>query len=303
MLNEKYRRTNAFCNQFIDICKLNIIPKDAKFDIINLGSNHPKFGLDYSESGIRGMNIAVGPETFKYDFIVLKKFSRNLHPDSNVIIPICLLNFFLFDFKSKNEYIKYYDLLLKKEMPDYNYKQYIKDYKFPLFFHPQKLKSILRDRDKDNRMMLDSNPMTKEQIAEDATFWIKDCWDKEFGIDIQDMKPLSGENKDSIEKNIQILSDMITYCIENEFKPVITILPTTIALRNKFSDEFIKRYIIDNIYRAIDGRQVLFLNYMDEAILQKDEYYINSFFMNRTGAKIMGKKIVENINMCITKSI
>ncbi|MER8322379.1 hypothetical protein ABS243_19575, partial [Acinetobacter baumannii] len=64
-------------------------PKDLQ--VVNLGSNHPKFGFDYSESGVKGLNCAVGPQTFEYDFAILRKIIPYLAPGAFVIIPVCLL--------------------------------------------------------------------------------------------------------------------------------------------------------------------------------------------------------------------
>ena len=73
-LNALYKSTNAFQNQFIDITKFQNLKDEDRFDIVNLGSNLPKFAFDYSETGVKGMNWAVGPQTFMYDFVVLKKY-------------------------------------------------------------------------------------------------------------------------------------------------------------------------------------------------------------------------------------
>ena len=78
ILNALYKRTNTFQNQFIDIVKFQRLKDDERFDIINLGSNHPKFAFDYAESGIKGMNWAIGPQTFMFDFIILKKYKSIL---------------------------------------------------------------------------------------------------------------------------------------------------------------------------------------------------------------------------------
>ena len=68
-LNYLYKRTNHFSNQFIDVRKY--WHKDGianNLQIVNLGSNHPKFGFDYTDTGVRGANLAIGPQTFEYDY-------------------------------------------------------------------------------------------------------------------------------------------------------------------------------------------------------------------------------------------
>lgn len=280
---------------YTDIFRLKDVPKNARFDLVNLGSNHPKYGLDYSNTSIKAMNWAVGPETFKYDFIVLKKMIRHLHKGSYVVIPVCLLNFFLLDYKSKSAYIRYYAWLNKNEMPDYDEEQYNKEYKYPLLRHPKRVKGIVKKLIHKPASDLDHNPMSKLQLEKDAAWWIEQCWDKEFDIDIENMKTLSDVNKKSIEGNVKIMSDMISFCEDNGFIPVVAILPTTKYLRNKFSDDFVQTYIMSNISKAINGRDIKLLNYMNEESLQNVDYYFNSFFMNKRGAKIMGKRLVDDL--------
>ena len=94
VLNALYKRTKAFQNKFVDIKKFQNLKESDCFDIVNLGSNLPKFAFDYSGTGVKGMNLAVGPQTFQYDFVLLKKYSKHINLDAHVIIPICPLNFF-----------------------------------------------------------------------------------------------------------------------------------------------------------------------------------------------------------------
>lgn len=296
VLNALYKRTNAFQNKFVDITKFQNLRGTDRFDVVNLGSNQPKFAFDYSGKGVKGMNWAIGPQTFQYDFALLKKYSKHLNADAHVIIPICPLKFFLLD-TQRNNLVKYYPILDASEMPDYDAKQKFKEYSYPLLFHPRSVLRILRDVKPDTRLALDSNPMNEEQISKDATYWIEGCWNPEFNINIANMQPLSEKNKHYIEGNIRILSDMIQYCIDKGFKPVIAFLPVTKDLRDKFSDSFIKNHIMAYVNKAIGKRDVRVLNYLDDSSLQNKDYYINSFFMNAKGRKLFTAKVLEDLEI------
>ena len=94
-LNYLYKCTNHFNNQFIDVRKY--WHKDGianNLQIVNVGSNHPKFGFDYTDTGVRGANLAIGPQTFEYDYAVLRKNTSHLAKNATVVFPICLQNFF-----------------------------------------------------------------------------------------------------------------------------------------------------------------------------------------------------------------
>ena len=186
-LNCLYKRTNAYRNQFVDIDKFKKVSgiEDHSLDIVVLGSNAPKFAFDFSEiKECVGMNWAIGPETFEYDFIVLKKFACKLKHDAIVVWPVCPGNFFLDKYKSKFAFVKYYGFLHRGEFPDYNKWHYITEYMFPLVFHPKRVKRLLKDTKSDNRLDFDFNPMDIKEIEKDASWWIHCCWNPEFNINI-----------------------------------------------------------------------------------------------------------------------
>lgn len=294
ILNVLYKHTNAYNNQFIDIRKFKGMSADAQFDVVNLGSNQPKFAFDYSECKINGMNWAIGPQAFEYDFAILKKYASHLHKGSVVIIPVCPLKFFLLR-NSSSSLIKYYQLLEKEGMPNYSGFQKIREIYFPLLSNPRRMIYLLRDIKFDNRLTLTNNPMSAEQVEEDANSWIDNCWNPEFGINIVNMQSLSQQNEESIKGNIKILSNIITYCLDNGFEPVISLLPVTDSLRAKFDESFIHKYIVDCINHSVDDRSVKVINYLDNNEFSNNEYYINSFFMNRTGARMFSKHFIGKL--------
>ena len=294
ILNVLYKRTNAFQNQFIDITKFQNLQDEDRFDIVNLGSNHPKFAFDYSESGVEGMNWAVGPQTFMYDFAILKKYKKHLNPGAKVIIPVCPLKFFLLD-THVNNLVKYYRIFLKHEMPNYDIKQKISEYILPVFRKPARVKRIIKDVRADNRLLLKENPFNKEQIAIDATFWIEGCWNPEFNIDIANMSTLSKANQQSIDGNIRILTEMIQYCIDNGLQPVLAMLPVTKELSSKFPEEFIQQHILRYINES-NKQGVPVVNYLKDERFASQDLYINSFFMNATGRKYFTKIFVNELN-------
>lgn len=294
-LNALYKSTNAFQNQFIDITKFQNLKDEDRFDIVNLGSNHPKFAFDYSETGVKGMNWAVGPQTFMYDFVVLKKYKKHLNPDAKVVIPVCPLKFFLLD-TQRNNLVKYYSIFSKHEMPNYDIKQKITEYILPVLRYPIRAKRIIRDVKADNRLSLTENPMNKEQIAKDATFWIEGCWNPEFDIDIANMPVLSKANQKSIEGNIRILTEMIQYCIDNGLQPVLAMLPVTKELSFKFPEEFIQQYILRYINES-NKQRVPVLNYFKDERFVSPDLYINSFFMNANGRKYFTKIFINELNL------
>lgn len=288
VLNCIYKHTNAYRNQFIDIDKFSHTESlaDKSIDVVVLGSNAPKYAFDFS--GIKDRvceNWAIGPETFEYDFVILKKFSRKLKKGAYIIWPVCPGKFFLDKYKNDSVFVKYYKLLESVEFPDYDKLRYKKDFKYPLIFHPKRLKYIIKDIVPDRKLDLEYNPMNMKEIENDAYWWIHSCWNPEFNIDVENMGPLSETNKRAVDYNISILKDAIDFCQSSGFHIVFAYLPLTNQLGKYFSDEYVKTYMTHYVMKAVNGNDIPLIDYMRDSRFQNTDYYVNSFFMNRTGAR------------------
>ncbi|WP_323668458.1 hypothetical protein [Aliarcobacter butzleri] len=291
LINKLFKNTNYYKNKFIDTHKFKDIPRNL--DIVNLGSNQPKFAFDYSQSNILGMNWGVGPQSFEYDFRILKFFHKYLKPNSKVIISICPFSFFFLEDKNKIAHHKYYKFLDSSFIDNYSNitkKLYI-DY--PIITAKKQILRIVKDTKPDNRLELEKNPMSKEEINKDAQNWMN-AWKKQFGINHLENIVLSEENKINIEKNIHILKNMIDFCIEKNIQPVLTIIPVTKELSKHFPNKFVQEQIIDYINKA-NEKKVRFLNYWKDERFEDESYYINSFFMNKIGRLKFTEHVLKDI--------
>lgn len=294
LLNVLYKRTNSFRNHFIDVRKFSV--KGGVGDnlqIVNLGSNHPKFGFDYTGLDVKGENWAVGPQTLEYDFAILRNNISHLASGAIVVIPICLLKLFLYRQEGRAVHIKYYSFLPQEDIVGYSRFEKLSKYDLPSLFHPTVLRSLIKDTKKDNRLQLDSNTCkTEETLNKDADHWIN-IWDKEFDIKLPTPN-LSVENKNDILKNIQLLKEMIEYSLSQGLKPVITILPVTNYLYSRFTPEFIQEHILAYIGKA-NNAKVPVLNYLTDERFTDSSLYINSFFFNTKGRKKFTKQFIEDL--------
>ena len=292
LLNRFYKNTNHYKNKFIDTHKFKNIPKNL--EIVNLGSNQPKFAFDYSQSNILGMNWAVGPQSFEYDFRLLKNFHSHLKIDGKVLITICPFSFFFLD-KNKTAHHKYYNFLDPSFIDNYSIK--IKRFyiDFPILTAKKQILRILKDVKPDNRLELASNPMNNEDIKKDAYKWLNG-WIKQFGLKDLSHIELSDENKISIDKNITLLKEMISFCKENNYEPVLLVLPVTKELSSVFPDKFMQKYIIDYINNS-NEQNAKFLNYWKDERFENPEFYINSFFMNKIGRNKFTEQVLEDLKL------
>lgn len=160
-------------------------------------------------------------------------------------------------------------------------------------YKARNMRSLIRDIKKDERLLLDENPLkTEEALNKDADHWI-DCWNKEFDIKLP-TPTLSAENKSDIQKNIHILKEMTEFCLSKGLRPVIAILPVTNYLYSRFTPEFIENHILAYIAEANEVK-VPVKNYLADERFTDSSLYINSFFFNTKGSKIFTKQFVEDL--------
>lgn len=293
LLNALYKCTNDYRNKFVDTEKFRddtSVPDGLQ--LVNLGSNHPKFGFDYDGLDIKAMNWAVGPQSLEYDFAILRRECHHLAVNAVVLIPICVLNFFLYRHPF-GEHLKYYGILPKDDIVGYSEQTRHKWIDYPLLFHSMKLKRLIKDvPDVRNRLLPDENPMTLEQLEADALQWI-DCWNREFNIDIHELR-LSEVNKLDIKRNIRLLHDMIQFCLDKKLRPVVCILPVSDYLGSKFSDSFVDNHILAYIKEA-NTMDCPILNHLRDNRFTDSSLYINSFFFNLKGRKAFTKMLMEEL--------
>jgi hypothetical protein len=271
-----------------------LAPIPQNLEIINLGSNQPKFAFDYSEMDMLGMNWAIGPQSFEYDFRILKKFHKYLKENAFIIIPVCPLKYFLYRYPYNSVNYKYYTIFDSTLINNYSPQTKFMHIDYPALTARHNLLRILKDVPPDRRLEIDHNPMNEQEMRQDAKKWITG-WLKQFSLDNLDHIILSEENRQSIEKNITILYEIIDFCLEKKYRPVIMMLPTTKTLRDLLPESFVCEHILENIEKA-NVKNIATLNYLDDERFVAPELYFNSFFFNKKGRKYFTKKITEELN-------
>lgn len=293
-LNSLYKRTNHFNNQFVDVRKYwrkDGIPDNLQ--IVNVGSNHPKFAFEYTDTDVRGANLAIGPQTFEYDFAILRNNISHMASKSVVVFPICLQNFFLYRQDNRAVHTKYYTFLEPRDIVGYSRKEKLCEIDFPLFCHPKRLCYLLKDAKIDDRLEWTENPMrTETELEKDADSWIR-CWDREFDIHIPSLD-ISEKNKDDIQQNIRIMKEMIEYCKQHDLKPVITILPVTRNLSSRFAEDYLQTHVLRYINESAKAGAPV-MNYLKDDRFTDPSLYINSFFFNKRGRKAFTIVFVEDL--------
>jgi hypothetical protein len=297
VLNKLVQRTYWYKNQLADGLKFR---KQILFDldICNLGSNSGKFAFSYEETGLKGENWAVGPQTLSYDFRVLKNYFSYLKEGATVLFPLCPFSGCVREYGDDAVNHKYYSFLHPVLILNYSQCTKEKVMRFvntPFQYSPlTAIKRLIKDVPAANDILLSTNSMDVESFEKDANKYL-DKWKLEFSISDLDAQ-VSEQNRDCIGYNTNLLTEMISFCLERNLKPVFVLPPTTKALSSKLSERFRETYIYSFIRNA-NTHHVPFLNYLDDARFSNNELFFNSLFLNAKGKNIFTAVVLNELGL------
>lgn len=297
VLNKLVKRTNWYKNQLADGLKFR---KQILFDldICNLGSNSGKFAFSYEGTGLKGENWAVGPQTLSYDFRVLKNYFSYLRERATVLIPLCPFSGCVKEYVDDVVNHKYYSFLHPILILNYSQSTKEKVMRFantPFQSSPLTAsKRLIKDVPAANDVLLGTKSMDVESLEKDANKYL-DAWKLEFSISDLDAQ-VSEQNRACMAYNNNILTEMISFCLERNLKPIFVLPPTTKALSSKLSERFRESYIYSFIRNA-NTQHVPFLNYIDDARFSENELFFNSLFMNAKGRKVFTTAVLNDLGL------
>lgn len=307
VLNALYKRTNHWKNQFL--FEKNFISNhgyrddlNRNLDIINLGSNPAKYGLFYEN--VRGQNWATGSQGVEMDLEILKYFHSYLKEGGIVLIPIMPFTAISQYIKTKKNYwndsyyIKFAKILdpsQTRQLP--NGSKLLRKIKYPLIFDPLLIRYLFADIPADNSLAITEQTMSAVELEHDADRWIEG-WKKEF--DAATVRDFITDNKYAPyrEESVAVLRQIVEYCIERNYKPVLLTIPMSKYLADKFSADFRQKMIYEFVGELkIDG--LMFLDYMFDERFSDPTLYNGSFFLNLKGRKLFSTQVIKDLKLQI----
>ncbi len=102
--------------------------------------------------------------------------------------------------------------------------------------------------------------------------------------------------KPNMEANTELLIEMIRFCKEHGFRPVLLTVPVYHALREDFSEEELRLYYYSNIDRVVEKTGIPYIDYsVDEAFIYDTSYYGNSDHMSAAGSNAFYRAFREDL--------
>lgn len=269
--------------------------KGKNYDWIAFGSSYCRFGLTLGEDEV-GFNFGVAAQFLYYSDKMLREYAVSCLKNKGTVFLIIADLVFAEVGRGRYNPERYPLILSKKSLGnEYSIINYIR-MRFPLFFSPDKIRiliSSIKHGTKSRFDTLKENQLNYEQTLEQAK---KRCnsWCRQFYLKDTKSEEIEPELEEKFSKTRAILTDMIQYCLDNGFKPVLVVTPVSKAMNECMSDGFMQKVLFDNIKLA-NKQNVPFLNYLKDSRFQDISlYYNNADCLNARGREMFTKVLIED---------
>ncbi len=287
-----FEKTNFYKNKY---CETDKLRKTGKVDFVNTGSTFAFYGLDYDVCDVKGLNLALRPQAIEADFRMLKHFESRYNKNATVFIIISDLAF------AKREYIenesndRYYKVLNSREIINYNPLRALRAKHFPVLYNWKNVLRFCRDIKLDYEYELKVNENDIEAVEADA---YKRCW---VWMDEFNLSNLSYSSQGERFAHVfayttGIVAEMISWCRQRGYRPILVNLPVAKELKDNFSKEFLDAFYYDNIEKALNKSGIEDVPFIDLAINEKlSDYllYLDSCRLNKAGREIITKVLLQ----------
>lgn len=265
-------------------------------EVVNAGSSYGFFGLDWSVLSGKAFNFALVPQGLSYDFKILQQYQAHLREGCRVFIILPTLVFAFLDTQREIKQEKYYYFLQKESILQYAWLKELLWVHFPIF----RVKYVLR------WFYYVMHGSTRETVADlyeketagDLTTAEKEAqrrlegWAKEFSLPDFSSAQSAAHLEERFRQTTHLLAEMIGFCLERKWEPILVVPPVSGALNTKVGRAFMSYVLYRNIERANRGR-VKVLDYLYDARFQDYRLYCNADFLNKRGRRMFTETLLK----------
>lgn len=286
VINYRYIKTDYY-QTLNGINKFYNLPEEI--EVANFGNSHSNRGIDWSViEGIEGANLAWDSQTLVYDFALFDTFFEQFKENSTIVVEVSFRSLYEPEIVEEDNPLitRYYRLLDRKHIFQWNYKDFIKYRVLPLLGDRYEgIKHIIFDsKIEDNfgeSVLKVEDPEAENDGRKRAEDFLNRIGVQELGIQYESLIKLIEK---SSEKGINVI--LIT-------------APTTEYFHKNFSKEFYKKYYADMNNICQEYNYVSYIDYTnDERFEDKWELFADHDHLNSEGAKYFTKILWEDITKC-----
>ena len=293
ILEKAFEDTNYYKKNYTETHKLK---GNSKVDFVNTGSTFAYYGVDYESVGVKGLNLALCPQSLEDDFKMLQHFEYRYNPNTTVFIVIADLAFAKKGYTEKKELEKYYTVLARGELKEYNLLRAIRAKYLPVLYSWKNSLRFCRDIKPYREYDVAVNENDREAVKADA-FKRINAWKTEFSLsDLRDGTQ-ADRFEDTFKYTEEVVSSMMDWCMERNYNPIIVNLPVSSDLADEFSQEFLNRFYYCHIESIVSRYGVKFVDFQKNQKLSDYLLYLDSGRLNKAGREIITKLILDELNV------
>ena len=272
-----------------------------KYDMVAYGSSYARYAFAFKAAGVNGYNMGFAAQFFYYTEKMIKQYQEIYNKGCQIVIVVPDL---VFAETGKGIYgsERYIHILNKDVLEDeYSLTHYIREVLFPVFCHPRLVFTVVKNIAKKllhiptiNPYVLEKNQLDENQTLEAAH---KRCnsWCKQFGLKDTYTDDVDSSLEMKFVESRKILTRMIQWCVDNQYRPVLVVTPFSAQLNSITSEQFIKKVLYDNI-RLANIQNIPVLDYLRDERFQNYKLYLNSAdLLNLAGRRAFTKVLVEDL--------
>ena len=287
VLNAIYIRTPYYQNQIRFIKKFQDGVPDH-LAIMNTGSNHALFSIDWSLVGVNGFSLASGPQSISWDYRLVKKYGSKVKKDGILLIALSDLVFGFLDYPDDSSNRRYYAFMDGDTIPNYSLWKRIKYAYFPILESWRNFVHCFYHRG----TPMKERPASLVYAEEQSDLRIAG-WKHDFGLADLQRRESADHLQGQIKEAVQVLHKMIAYAKNHELHPMILIPPLSSVINEKVAAEFLQAVLYEPLQNVTVGIPVL--DYMHDSRFQDYQLYQNGDFMNTDGRKRFMPILVQDI--------
>lgn len=290
LANEFYKHSYHYKNK-AGLNKFDTIPNGI--EIANVGSSHGFYNFNYSNcTEYVTFNFGLTGQRHFYNLQILKTYKNKLSKKAVILIPISYLEIKTASspyFDSQLPF--YYRIVDWKYLHKNTFRDMLLSYYFPIFVTDKPYKALLmglKEKDGESEYVTVQYEKASDNMAE-VTAWAKndyESWMEDFN------------NSDGLEENLSALSNLIDFCIDNDFIPVLVTTPLSQALNSYFDNDESFMSVFNLFIKKITSKypEVHYFNYSHDDEFQNNySLFFDANHLNIYGSHIFTDRLISEL--------
>lgn len=288
-----YMRTPHYQNQVHFIQKfIQGVPNDLC--VMNTGSNHALFSIDWTLVNVRGFNLASGAQSLSWDDRLLKKYHSHLQPGGVILFVLSDLVLAFSEYADPRADRRYYCFMKSREIPRYTHWRAVQYHYLPVLEHWRNVIHCFYHR---GAVLTEHVP--SPEYADQASNARIEGWKQEFHLPDLRHRTSAAHLHDEINRTSSLLRRMVDEMKGQGYHPILMIPPMSMVINKKIGVDFLDEVLYHPLRQKFTD--VPLLDYMHDERFQDYRLYQNGDFMNQEGRKVFMPVLWHDIQSCIGK--